>query len=85
MSHEVAQQVSKERKFLKKPMSIENSKNKWDLWKKLCAVTTDVNCSSMPSQVNVCKWVWSTFNSMVQIIIQSSTTFEERVAFQHDI
>ena len=88
MSHEVAQQVSmtgaKARRFLEKPASIDNSKKTWGLWKELCAITTDVDCP-LPSLVNQRKQLWIHFNKMVQIMNQSSTTTQERAAFQQHV
>ena len=88
MSHEVAQQVSmtgaKARQFLEKPASIDNSKKTWGLWKELCAITTDVDCP-LPCLVNQRKQIWIHFNKMVQIMNQSSTTTQERAAFQQHV
>lgn len=88
MSHEVAQQVSmtgaKARRFLEKPASIDNSKKTWGLWRQLCAITTDVDCP-LPTLVNIRKQLWINFNKMVRLMNQSSTTAQERAAFQQHI
>ena len=88
MSHEVAQKVSmtgaKARRFSEKSASIENSKKTWGLWRQLCAITTDVDCP-LPSLVNKRKQLWISFNKMVRIMNQSSTTTQERDAFQQHI
>ena len=95
-TYEVAQKVSmngaKARQFFNKmsksPAQVHRasegidpgSLKRWELWKDLCACTTDKDPNV--ELVNQRKLVWSSFQKVLQFMNLSSTTIEQREQFK---